>query len=403
MITPRAELRRRRARRRRLELGIAAVLAVIAGLLLALGFDPGGGRRVDNPSRPTQARGGSLALPANSARLHRHPQHGAANVYAGIASGDWSTRVRGVPQRVYVPNSEDGTVSVIDPGTFKVIRTFTTGAYDQHVTPSWGLRRLYVDDTSANALTVINPRTGRPVRDIRVPDPYNLYFTPNGRKAIVVAESLQRLDFRDPRSWRPIRSVTIPSAGPDHLDFSADGQTLLLSCEFAGVVYRVNTISMQVTGRARVGGLPVDVKLSPDGRRFYVANQGLGGVTMISARTLRILGFIRTGDGAHGMAVSRDARRLYVSNRLAGTVSVISFRTHRVVATWRVGGSPDMLQVSPNGHQLWMSNRYNGTVSVVSTATGRLIHTIRVGLSPHGLAYFPQPGSHSLGHNGVYR
>jgi YVTN family beta-propeller protein len=326
-----------------------------------------------------------------------------AKVYAGIAPGDWSSAVRGVPERVYVPNSEDGTVSVIDPHTFKVIRTFPAGAYDQHVTPAWGLHRLYVDDTSANKLTVVDPRTGRAGRTISVPDPYNLYFTPDGKKAIVVAEALQRLDFRNPRSWRLIRSVPIPSPGPDHLDFSADGRSLVVSCEFSGVVYRVTTTSMRITGRARVGGLPVDVKLSPNGRRFYVANQGLGGVTMLSAQTLRILGFVPTGDGAHGLAVSRDARRLYVANRLAGTVSVIAFATHRVTATWRVAGSPDMLQVSPRGHRLWLSNRFDDTVSVLSTANGRVIRTIGVGRSPHGLAYFPQPGRHSLGHNGVYR
>ena len=124
---------------------------------------------------------------------------------------------------------------------------------------------------------------------------------------------------------------------------------------------------------------------------------------MVSTRPLHILGFIHTGDGAHGLAVSRDARRLYVANRVAGTISVIGFKTHRVEATWRVGGSPDMLQVSPNGRHLWLSNRYNGTISVVDTRTGRLTRTIAVGASPHGLAYFPQPGNHSLGHNGVYR
>ena len=84
-------------------------------------------------------------------------------------------------------------------------------------------------------------------------------------------------------------------------------------------------------------------------------------------------------------------------------ISVISFARRRVVATWQVGGSPDMLQVSPDGRQLWTSNRFNGTVSVIDTRTGRVIHTITVGSSPHGLAFFPQPGNYSLGHNGVYR
>jgi YVTN family beta-propeller protein len=120
---------------------------------------------------------------------------------------------------------------------------------------------------------------------------------------------------------------------------------------------------------------------------------------------MRVIGFIRTSAGAHGLAVSRNGKLLYVANRYAGTISTISFDRRRVVATWNVGGSPDMLQVSPNGSQLWASNRFDGTVSVIDTHTGRVLHVIRTGIKPHGLAYFPfpEPGRHSIGHNGVYR
>jgi YVTN family beta-propeller protein len=331
------------------------------------------------------------------------PAAAALNVYRHTLPGDFSPAVRGIPERVYVPNSEDGTVSVINPSTFRVLRTFPTGYYDQHVTPGWSLHRLYVDDTDENRLTVLDPRSGRPVGTLATADPYNLYFTPDGSKAIVVAEQLQRLDFRNRRTWRLLRSVPIPAAGPDHLDFSAGGRFLLISCEYSGMVYRVSTVTMRVTGAVHVGGLPIDVKLAPDGRRFYVANQGLGGVTVISASTLRQVAFIPTGTGAHGMAISRSTRRLYVANRLAGSISVIGFASGRLVKTWHVGGTPDMLQVSPNGGRLWVSNRYSGTVSVIATGTGRLVATIHVGASPHGLAFFPQPGRYSLGHNGVYR
>ena len=327
----------------------------------------------------------------------------AVNVYAHTMRGEWSPRVRGIPERVYVPNSESGTVSEIDPHTFRIIRTFPAGYYDQHVTPGWSLRRLYVEDTHSDRLTEIDARTGRPIGRIATASPYNLYFTPNGRTAIVVAEERQRLDFRDRRTWRLRGSVFIPSPGPDHLDFSASGRSFLISCEYSGVVYRVNVPHRRITGRVAVGGLPIDIKLAPHGHSYYVANQGLGGVSVISASTLQVVRFIPTGTGAHGMAISRSTRRLYVSNRLAGSISVISFQTGRVIKTWRVGGSPDMLQVSPNGGRLWASNRFHNTVSVISTRTGRVVARIRVGASPHGLAFFPQPGRHSLGHNGVYR
>jgi len=318
-------------------------------------------------------------------------------------SGKLRPSVAHLPARVYVPNSEDGTIDVIDPATFRVVKRFRVGLIPHHVTPSWDLRRLYVDDEGSSSLTVIDPRKGRPIRTIRVPFPYNLYFTPDGRKAVVAVERLGRLDFRNPQTWRLLKSVDIRWPGVDHLDFSADGRYLLASTEYSGVVVKVDTVTMKLTGRVHVGGLPVDVRLAPGGSVFYVANQGRGGVSIINPVAMKEVAFVPTGAGAHGLAVSRDTRSLYVSNRLAGTISVLSFRTRRVMATWPVGGNPDMLQVAPDGRQLWASNRFDGTVSVVATRTGRLLHTIPVGLGPHGLCYFPNAGRISLGHNGIYR
>jgi YVTN family beta-propeller protein len=326
------------------------------------------------------------------------------NVYANIRPGDMSPAVAHDPERVYIPNGRPGTLEVIDPKRYRVIRTMQVGAMPQHVTPSWNLKWLYVDVSHSSDLAVIDPRTARVVRTIHGVDfPYNLYFTPDGTRAIVVTEYEDRLNFMNPTTWKPIASLPLPCNGPDHMDFSADGSSLLISCEYDGDVVRVNPEAMKVTGTIHVGGLPVDVKLSPDGSVFFVANQGRGGVSVIDPVALREIAFLPTGAGAHGMAVARDTRHLYVSNRLAGTISVIDFATRKVVHTWDVGGSPDMLQVSPNGRQLWFSNRFGTTVGVMDTRTGRVIHRIEVGADPHGLAYFPQPGRISLGHNGVYR
>jgi YVTN family beta-propeller protein len=308
---------------------------------------------------------------------------------------------------VYVPNGTPGTVEVIDPKTFKVVRRFSfgAGAMPEHITPAWDLRHLYVDVDARNELAVIDPRTGKLVDTIHGIDrPYNLYFTPDGKQAIVVAEYENKLIFTDPKTWKTRAELALPCSGSDHMDFGPPGtHYLVISCEYDGAVIKVDWQTHKVLRTTNIGGLPIDVKLAPNGRVFFVANQGTGGVYVLDAQTLRRLAFIPTGTGAHGFAVSRDATQLYVSNRLAGSISVIDFATRKVVKTWNVGGSPDMLQVSPDGTQLWVTNRYGTTVSVIDTHDGQVLHHIEVGPDPHGLTYFPQPGTYSLGHNGVYR
>ncbi len=333
----------------------------------------------------------------------RVPPRFPVNVYAATMEGRFSAAVAGITPRVYVPNSGDGTVDVIDPATFKVVGHFAVGVVPHHITPSWDLSRLYVDNTWSNTLTEINPHTGQPVATIPVVDPYNLYFTLDGRVAIVVAERYKRLDFRDAHTWKLIKSVAVPWPGVDHLDFSADGRYLLASTEFSGMVVKVNTETMSVEGFVKVGGLPIDVRLAPDGTVFFVANQGRHGVSIIDPVAMKEVGFIPTGKGAHGLLVSRNTKSLYVGNRRAGTISVIDLETRELRATWSVGGSPDMMQISPDGRQLWVANRYASSISVVDVETGLVLATIQVGANPHGLAYFPQPGRFSLGHNGVFR
>jgi YVTN family beta-propeller protein len=325
------------------------------------------------------------------------------NVYAHVVTSQLSPAVAGVPVRVYVPNSAAGTVSVIDPETLAVVDRYATGQVPHHVTPSWDLTELYVNNTESNTFTVIDPASGKPLRQMPVEDPYNLYFTPDGTKAIVVAERYRRLDFFERKTWTKIKSLSIPWPGVDHGDFTADGRYFLASTEFSGQVVKVDTEAMEVVGRADVGSLPIDVKVSPDGDVFYVANQGRHGVSIVDPDSMTEIGFLKTGTGAHGLNPSRDARLLYVSNRLDGSITVIDFATRTVKETWKIGGSPDMIQVSADGRQLWVSNRYHGSVSVVDTTTGKLITTIATGAGAHGLSLFPQPGRYNVGHNGVFR
>ena len=330
------------------------------------------------------------------------------DVYAATRAGMLSPAVRGVPERIYVPNSQSSSVDVIDPATKRIVGHYRVGKLPQHVTPSWDLATLWVNSNQGNSLTPFNPRTGKPAGPpVPVEDPYNLYFTPTGSDAIVVAERLNRLDFRDPHTMALRASMAMPCKGPNHMDFTADGRQALTACEFSGglVVWDVprkkvlKTITVPQTG-----SMPQDVKLSPDGTVFYVADMMAGGVWIIDASTFTVIGKIPTGAGAHGLYPSRDATHLYVSNRDAGTVSLIDFATMAVTETWRIpGGSPDMGGVSADGKTLWLSGRRGGEIYGIDTRTGALKARVRVGAGPHGLAIWPQPGRYSLGHTGILR
>jgi YVTN family beta-propeller protein len=366
-----------------------------------------------------------------------------ANLYSEAGAGKLSPAVADALPRVYVPNLQSNDVYVIDPATFKVVDRFLVGPQPQHIVPSWDLKTLWVNNNgkrgSEGSLTPIDPRTGKPGPAIPVEDPYNLYFTPDGRAAIVVAERLKQLDFRDPQEMGLQQSLPTPlCAGVNHADFSIDGKYAIFTCEFnGGGLIKVDIANRKVVGHLRLSRLsiaenlpapdenqadaafcsnemPQDIRISPDGKLFYVADMMADGVFVVDGDAFRQIGFIPTGIGTHGLYPSRDGTQLYVTNRGShspkgrwrgrGSVSVIDFASRSVVANWPIpgGGSPDMGNVSVDGKTLWVAGRYDNVVYAFDTSSGA-VTTIPVGVEPHGLTVWPQPGRYSLGHTGNMR
>lgn len=343
------------------------------------------------------------------------------NLYSEIRSDRMSPAVAGALPRIYVPNRQGNDVTVIDPATMKVVDRFAVGINPQHVVPSWDLKTLWVTNNAEGrpdgSLTPIDPATGKPGKTIMVEDPYNMYFTPDGKSAIVVAEALKRLDFRDPHTMAMQYSIGVPQCrGINHADFSIDGRIAIFTCEFQGSLARIDLANRKVLGYLKLsrGGMPQDIRSSPDGSLFFVADMKAGGVFVVDGATFTETAFIKTGIGTHGLYPSRDGTKLYVANRGTshvfgpprgkGSVSVIDFATRQIVATWTIpgGGSPDMGNVSIDGKVLWLSGRFDNLVYAIDTTSGE-VRSIRVGKEPHGLTVWPQPGRYSLGHTGNMR
>jgi YVTN family beta-propeller protein len=343
------------------------------------------------------------------------------NLYSETRSDKLSSIVAKHLSRVYVPNRSTNDVWVIDPATFKVVDKFRVGLHPQHVVPSWDLKTLWVNNNAEGrndgSVTPIDPVTGKPGKSIPVDDPYNMYFTPDGNAAIIVAEARKRLDFRDPHTMSMKYSIDTPNcSGINHADFSIDGRYAVFTCEYGGSVAKIDLVEKKVIGYLKLskGGMPQDVRISPDGKVFYVADMKAEGVFVVNGDKFVEIGHIKTGLGAHGLYPSRDGTQLYVANRGVarvygppkgkGSVSVIDFATRKVVTNWPIpgGGSPDMGNISVDGKMLWLSGRYDDAVYVIDTSTGT-VKSIPVKKEPHGLTVWPQPGRYSLGHTGNLR
>jgi len=343
------------------------------------------------------------------------------NLYSEQTAGKVSPTIANDLSRVYVPHVKSNDVYVIDPATLRVVDKFKVGINPQHIVPSWDLKTLLVANNAEGrrdgSLTPIDPKTGKPGKPISVDDPYNMYFTPDGKSAIIVAEAFERLDFRDPHTFALQFSIPVQECkGINHADFSIDGRYAIFTCEYNGGLAKIDLVDRKMVGFLRLakGKMPQDIRVSPDGKVFYVADMKADGLFLVDGDSFKEIGFIPTGVGAHGLYPSRDGSKLYVANRGSnrihgkpkgkGSISVVDFATRKVEATWPLpgGGSPDMGNISADGKWLWLSARFDDVVYAVDTGAGK-VKSIPVGKEPHGLTVWPQPGRYSLGHTGNMR
>jgi len=364
---------------------------------------------------------GASAAPAIATVAGMPPVVNPANLYSEAGAGHLSPAVADALPRIYVPNLRSNDVYVIDPATFKVVDKFRVGFSPQHVVPAWDLKTLWVANNAEGrpdgSLTPIDPKTGKPGKEVAVDDPYNMYFTPDGKEAIVVVEAHAQLDFRDSHTMALKSSLPVPECkGINHADFSIDGKYALFTCEFGGKLAKIDMVNRKVVGYLLLDkkGMPQDIRIAPDGKAFFVADMMADGIYVVDGDSFTKTGFIKTGVGSHGLYPSRDGSKLYISNRGSnkvhggrrgkGSISVLDFATRQVVANWPIpgGGSPDMGNVSADGKTLWLSGRFDDVVYAIDTTSGA-VKSIPVGMEPHGLTVWPQPGRYSLGHTGNMR
>ncbi len=427
-----------------------SIVAVASLTVLAMGWAFAQQSTSPAPSSASTSASAPAAPPAPTVATvpGMPPVIDAKNLYTEQDVGKVIPAIAGDLPRIYVPNLRSSDVYVIDAAQMKVVDRFKVGIGPQHIVPSWDMKTLWVTNnaerTMDGSLTPIDPKTGKPGKSVRVDDPYNMYFTPDGKSAIVVAEARKRLDFRDPKTMELQYELHVPGCpGVNHADFSIDGKWAIFTCEFAGTLVKVDLVNRKVMGYLKLSmpqtrfkqvqlkpgqvwepgeteictvtkGMPQDIRISPDGKKFYIADMHADGIHVVDGDSFTKVGFIATGVGAHGLYPSRDGKHLYVANRGshkvhgarngAGSVVVVDFASEKIVARWGIpgGGSPDMGNVSADGKHLWLAARYDDVVYRFDTANGA-VQQIKVGAEPHGLTIWPIPGRYSLGHTGNMR
>ena len=298
---------------------------------------------------------------------------------------------------VFVLNSLDASISVIDPLRWVETARIPTGKEPHHLYLTPDEKSLVVANALGDSLTFLDPRTGQVQRTVRdISDPYHLRFSPDMKWLVTAANRLNHIDFYRWDGQQPqLRKRVATAKTPSHLWIDARSSTLYSTMQDSDELVAINMATQTITARVRTGAMPADVYGSPDGRRLFVGLTGSDSVEVfdISAGPPRNLMLIKTGKGAHAFRAAGDKRHLYVSNRVANSIGKIDMQTLQLVDSYPAPGGPDCMDVSVDGRYIYVSSRWARKLSVIDTLEKKVVHQVNVGKSPHGvwtLAHAPR-------------
>ena len=298
---------------------------------------------------------------------------------------------------VFVLNSLDASISVIDPSRWVETARIPTGKEPHHLYLTPDDKSLVVANALGNSLTFLDPRTGEVQRTVRdIVDPYHLRFSPDMKWLVTAANRLNHIDFF---RWDGQQLVLVKRVAtgktPSHLWIDANSTTVYSTMQDSDELVAIDLATQTIKARVRTGATPADVYGSDDGRRLFVGLMGSDSVEVfdVSAGPPRNVALIKTGKGAHAFRAAGDKRHLYVSNRVANSISKLDMQSLQVVDNYPAPGGPDCMEVSADGRYIYVTSRWARKLSVIDTVEKKVIRQVSVGKSPHGvwtLAHAPR-------------
>ncbi len=290
---------------------------------------------------------------------------------------------------IFVLNSAEASVSLVDPVLWREVRRFPTGKEPHHLYLTPDEKSLIIANALGDSLLFVDPRTGEVQKTVRgIVDPYHLRFSPDMNWFVTAGNRLNHVDIYH---WNGSEMVLakriLTGKTPSHLWINSTSTTVYSTMQESDELVAIDLATQTLKWRGKTGSLPADVFGTPDDKFLFVALTGGKGVEIydISGSYAKFVKMLPTGAGAHAFRAAGDRRHLYVSNRVANTISKVDYTTQQVVDNFPAPGGPDCMDISLDGKLIYVASRWARKLTVIDTTTRKVVRSVKVGNSPHGV------------------
>ncbi|MET3382589.1 40-residue YVTN family beta-propeller repeat-containing protein [Variovorax sp. OV084] len=290
---------------------------------------------------------------------------------------------------IFVLNSLDASVSVINPVDWTEKQRIATGKEPHHIYMTPDEKSVIVANSAGDSLTFLNPRTAEVQRVVYgIIDPYQLQFSRDMKWFVTAGNRLNHVDIyrwdgKDLKLAKRIASGKTPS----HIWIDNTSTIAYVTMQDSDEMIAVDLPTQTVKWRVATGTMPADIFGVHNDKTLLVGLTGSDGVQVfdVAGAEPKLVGKIPTGKGAHAFRSAGDGKSVFVSNRVANTISRIDLATLKVIATYPVPGGPDCMDLSADGKTLYVTSRWIKKLSVVDLASNKVVRQVNVGRSPHGV------------------
>ncbi|MEO7888124.1 MAG: YncE family protein [Polaromonas sp.] len=290
---------------------------------------------------------------------------------------------------VFVLNSLEDSVSVINPVTWTETRRIATGKQPHHLYLTPDEKSVIVANALSDSLTFIDPKTAEVQRTVRgIIDPYQLRFSPDMKWFVTAANRLNHIDIYKWDGKDIVLAKRVATGRtPSHLWIDSKSTTIYSTMQDSDELIAIDLVTQTVKWRVKTGSIPADVYGTADDKHLLVGLTGGDAVEVydVSGAQPQRTKVIKTGAGAHAFRAFGDKRHVLVSNRVANSISKIDLQTLEVVDNYPAPGGPDCIDVSRDGKQILVTSRWARKLTVIDVATRKIVRQVNVGKSPHGV------------------
>ncbi len=316
----------------------------------------------------------------------------------GVGSAPAAAATNPLTNTIYVLNSSDGTVSVINGATGLVTATITVGSDPVAAAVNPVTNMIYVANKGSGNVTPINGETNAagtaiaagtsPIAVAINPVTNMIYVANNGGGVTPINGTTNTAGSTISAGTNPIAIAVNPVTN------------MIYVANNGGGVTPINGSTNTPATAIAAGTNPIAIAVNSVTNMIYVANNG-GGVTPINGATNTPGTVIAAGTSPIAIAVNPLSDTIYVANNGSGNITVINGANNSpITVTDPSASAPIAVALNLLTNTIYVANNGSANVTAINGATNTVVASLGAGTDPAAIAVNPVTGMAYVANNG---